>query len=139
MQVALLSLPTFDKINFEKEGINMIETIRAERVLLKKLAKYKSLNHNDPIITKDPYLIKDLVDKGLVQIYPVNKVKNHITNMVDFNYSLSPEGEHYFQERHEQFRKFLLRSVLVPIIVSVITTLLTTQLIPFILHTMLPK
>ncbi len=126
-------------MNFEKEGINMIETIRAERVLLKKLAKYKSINHNDPIITKDPYLIKDLVDKGLVQIYPVNKVKNHITNMVDFNYSLSPEGEHYFQERHEQFRKFLLRSVLVPIIVSVITTLLTTQLIPFILHTMLPK
>jgi hypothetical protein len=133
------SLPTFDKINFEKEGINMIETIRAERVLLKKLVKYKLINHNDPIITKDPYLIKDLVDKGLVQIYPVNKVKNHITNMVDFNYSLSPEGEHYFQERHEQFRKFLLRSVLVPIIVSVITTLLTTQLIPFILHTMLPK
>ena len=84
-------------------------------------------------------MIKDLVDKGLVQIYPVNKVKNHITNMVDFNYSLSPEGEHYFQERHEQFRKFFLRSVLVPIIVSVITTLLTTQLIPFILHTMLPK
>ena len=117
----------------------MIETIRAERVLLKKLSKYKSLNHNDPKITKDPYLIKDLVDKGLVQIYPVNKVKNHITNMVDFNYSLSPEGEHYFQERHEQFRKFLFRSVLVPIIVSVITTLLTTQLIPFILHTMLPK
>lgn len=117
----------------------MIETIRAERVLLKKLSKYKSLNHNDPTITKDPYLIKDLLDKGLVQIYPVNKVKNHITNMVDFNYSLSPEGEHYFQERHEQFRKFLFRSVLVPIIVSVITTLLTTQLIPFILHTMLPK
>lgn len=117
----------------------MIETIRAERVLLKKLAKYKSINHNDSIITKDPYLIKDLVDKGLVQIHPVNKVKNHITNMVDFNYSLSPEGEHCFQERHEQFRKFLLRSVLVPIIVSVITTLLTTQLIPFILHTMLLK
>lgn len=117
----------------------MIETIRAERVLLKKLAKYKSINHNDPIITKDPYLIKDLVDKGLVQIYPVNKVKNHITNMVDFDYCLSSEGEHYFQERHEQFRKFFLRSVLVPIIVSVITTLLTTQLIPFILHTMLPK
>lgn len=117
----------------------MIETIRAERVLLKKLSKYKSLNHNDPTITKDPYLIKDLLDKGLVQVDPVNKVKNHITNMVDFNYSLSPEGEHYFQERHEQFRKFLLRSVLVPIIVSVITTLLTTQLIPFILHTMLPK
>lgn len=126
-------------MNCKKEGINMIETIRAERVLLKKLSKYKSLNHNDPTITKDPYLIKDLVDKGLVQIYPVNKVKNHITNMVDFNYSLSPKGEHYFQERHEQFRKFLLRSVLVPIIVSVITTLLTTQLIPFILHTMLPK
>ena len=41
----------------------MIETICAERVLLKKLAKYKSINHNDPIITKDPYLIKDLIDK----------------------------------------------------------------------------
>lgn len=122
-----------------KEGNNMIETIRTERVLLRKLAKCKSINQNDSVITKDPYLIKDLLDKGLVQTIPKTEVRHHVTYTVDFDYCLSPEGKHYFQERHEQFRKFLLRSVLVPIIVSVITTLLTTQLIPVILHTMLPK
>lgn len=117
----------------------MIETIRTERALLRKLTKYKSINQHDPVITKDPYLIKDLLEKGLVQIDPIEEVKHHVTYTVDCNYSLSPQGRHYFQERREQFRKFLFRSVLVPIVVSVVTTLITTQLIPLIVHTMLAK
>lgn len=54
----------------------MTETIRTERILLKKFAKRKTINHNDPVITKAPYLIQDLQNKGLVKI--VSKKESHI-------------------------------------------------------------
>ncbi|MFR4968759.1 hypothetical protein [Lactobacillus kalixensis] len=117
----------------------MTETIRTERTLLKKLAKRKAINRNDPAVTKDPYLIQDLQNKGLVKTVPKTEVRNHITNTVDWDYALSPEGEHYFQQRREELKRFLFRSVFVPIAVSVITTLVTTQLIPFIWHILQPK
>lgn len=117
----------------------MTETIRTERILLKKLAKRKTINHNDPIITKDPYLIQDLQNKGLVKTVSKTRVRNHITYTIDYGYALSPEGEHYFQKRHEEIKNFLFRSVLVPIVISVLTTLLTSHLIPFIWRILQPK
>ncbi|MCO6548889.1 MAG: hypothetical protein J6583_14135 [Gilliamella sp.] len=110
----------------------MTETIRTERILLKKLAKRKVIKPNDPIITKDPYLIKDLQNKGLVKIVSNTAIRTFTTYANDCAYALTPEGEHYFQKRHEEIKNFLFKSVLVPIVVSVLTALLTTHLIPFI-------
>lgn len=110
----------------------MTETIRTERILLKKLAKRKIIKPNDPIITKDPYLIKDLQNKGLVKIVSNTAIRAFTTYTNDYAYALTPEGEHYFQKRHEEIKNFLFKSVLVPIVVSVLTALLTTHLIPFI-------
>lgn len=110
----------------------MTESIRTERILLKKLAKRKIIKPNDPIITKDPYLIKDLQNKGLVKIVSNTAIRTLTTYTNDYAYALTPEGEHYFQKRHEEIKNFLFKSVLVPIVVSVLTALLTTHLIPFI-------
>ncbi len=109
-----------------------MQTVRKERIILEKLIKESSKNHDvvsfNSLNIKDEFYPKDLEKKGLAIIVGTG----HEDDYGKFEYynhlKLTEQGKHYFEHRHEDLKEQLLKSVYLPIAVSFVTTCITLAL-----------
>lgn len=110
-----------------------METVKKERKLLKDLINLsKKYDHNIIPINSLPvdannYYLKQLISKNLIKVTNstgINPTTHQPINSGPVDMIVTDQGQHYFENLWEDIKAFLLKSVLVPIIVSIITTIL---------------
>lgn len=110
-----------------------MKTVRKERKLLKNLIRLaQSYDNNAVPITKLPisannYYLNQLISKGLVKINNstgIDPITHRPVNKGPVEVTVTDQGQHFFENLWEDIKAFLLKSVLVPIVVSIITTIL---------------
>jgi len=109
---AIIFLHHFKKIQIKEDGEIWLDT---DNQLMKTMLE----NKGDPAKVRDlssiwtsiPTMLQYLQDSGLLK-----------RTGIDY-YSLTYAGYHYFQTITSSFIRFLLNSIIVPILVSIITTI----------------
>lgn len=66
----------------------------------------------------------DRVIEVLVGLELIQRVKG--PNVGSIRYRITPEGVCFFEKQRDDWRRFLFRSVVVPIVLSIITSIITT-------------
>lgn len=109
-----------------------MQTIRKERIILKKLINYSDKGIDiisfKKLNIKDNFYPKELEKKHLVTIVGTGHEDDY-GHFEHYNHlRLTEQGKHYFEQRHEDLKDQLLKSVYLPIAVSFITTCITLAL-----------
>lgn len=103
-----------------------METVNKERKLLKEVIHtYKrngalTMPLEDFKIDSRNYYFRQLIKKGLLKL-SFDKTGDNAFPVYDQLY-LTDSGLHFFEVNREALKKFVLRSVATPVVVSIITT-----------------
>lgn len=113
-----------------------MQTVRKERVILKKLIKngikgqeivsFQALN------IKDTYYPKELEKLGLVEIVGSGKEDDYGKFEYYNHLKLTEQGKHYFEQRFEKLKLLTLKNFWFPIAVAFITSLLTNGILAWL-------
>jgi|GEM_PF-3085916 len=107
----------------------MIETLKREEKLLRKIIsiskKYSDKKVPITVVKNglDNYYLNQLISHKLVQLDYLEQDKEG-SPLYEY-LSVTNEGNHFFEKKRAEIKRFLFRSILTPIVVSSLTTLLT--------------
>lgn len=106
-----------------------MQTVRKERIILKKLIKYSNKKQDtisfEALNIKDDFYPKELEKKRLVNIVGTGHEDDY-GHFEHYNHlRLTEQGKHYFEKRFEINKELMLKSFWLPIGVAFVTSLLT--------------
>lgn len=109
-----------------------MQTVRKERIILKKLIKFsrsgKQIVSFDDLGIKDEFYPAELASKGLVTIGGTGQDNEGYFRKYN-HLRITDEGKHYFEKRFEISKELMLKSFWLPIAVAFVTSLLTNGIL----------
>lgn len=114
-----------------------MKTLRKERKLLKKLIKLSKKYERNIIpinalpVDVNNYYLKQLISKNLVKLNNSTGIDpiTHRPTSKAIGITITNNGEHFHEERNEEFSMLMLKSFWFPIAVAFITSLLTNGIL----------